>query len=249
MTEFAEFEGKNIDKALEKASQALNLAVDQLRYDVVSYGSSGIFGLVGVKKAKIRVTIEGRIVSTQIEKEAKAEARNLVRDTFEDIEDDGPDAAQEQVIANGQKALQCLVDFISEGSRVESERKNGRILYKVGGGDSALLIGKRGQTLEALQYLIEKIVNKQNDTRIRVLVDVEGYLEVRKSNLQRLASKMADKAQRLNKPVTIGQMNAYDRRIVHLHLKDNPAVRTQSIGEGYYRKLVIFPKKRRRNKT
>lgn len=248
MTEYAEFEGKNIDRALEKASQTLNLTIDRLRYDVVSYGSSGIFGLVGAKKAKIRVTIDGRPVSAQIEKDAKAQALDLVKDTF-DGKEDSHDDAQEQVVAAGQKALQRLVDFISEGSRVESERKNGRVLYKVEGGDSALLIGKRGQTLEALQYLVEKMVNKQNDTRIRIMVDVEGYLGARKSNLQRLAGKMAEKAQKLNKPVTVGQMNAYDRRIVHLHLKDNPAVRTQSVGEGYYRKLVIFPKKRRRNKT
>ena len=97
-----------------------------------------------------------------------------------------------------------------------------------------------------MQYLVEKIVNKQNEQRVRVLVDVEGYLKTRKTNLQKMASKMADKAKKTSKPVTIGQMNAYDRRTVHMHLKNNNAVRTQSVGEGYYRKLIIFPKKRRR---
>jgi spoIIIJ-associated protein len=111
-----------------------------------------------------------------------------------------------------------------------------------------MLIGKRGQTLEAIQYLVEKIVNKQNEHRVRVLVDVEGYLKTRKSNLQKLAAKMAEKAQKTQKPVTIGQMNAYDRRTVHLHLKSNSAVRTQSVGEGYYRKLIIFPKKGKRGR-
>jgi spoIIIJ-associated protein len=81
-----------------------------------------------------------------------------------------------------------------------------------------------------------------------VLVDVEGYLKTRKNNLQKLATKMAEKAKRTQKPVTIGQMNAYDRRTVHLHLKSNNAVRTQSVGDGYYRKLIVFPKKRRRNR-
>jgi spoIIIJ-associated protein len=141
------------------------------------------------------------------------------------------------------------VASICEGANIETVQRNGRIVYNVEGGDSALLIGKRGQTLEAIQYIIEKIVNRQNNTRVRVLVDVEGYLGARKTNLQKLAAKMAEKANRLGKPVTIGQMNAYDRRIVHLHLKDNAAVRTQSVGEGYYRKLVIFPKKRKRSKA
>lgn len=75
------------------------------------------------------------------------------------------------------------------------------------------------------------------------MVDVEGYLEKRKINLQQMASRMAEKAKKIRKPVTIGQMNAHDRRIVHIHLKDEDGVRTQSIGDGYYRKLMIFPKK------
>jgi spoIIIJ-associated protein len=87
------------------------------------------------------------------------------------------------------------------------------------------------------------MVNKKSTNRVRVLVDVEGYLEKRKKNLQQLASRMAEKARRIKKPVTIGQMNAHDRRIVHIHLKDENGVRTQSIGDGYYRKLMIFPKK------
>jgi spoIIIJ-associated protein len=257
MTEYAEFEAKNVDKALEKASNELKLAIDQLEYDVVSYGSSGIFGLVGVKKAKIRVKTNGAAVAEELETAAKVEARNLVSDAFEDevgqecAADDpvADDPIMDQAMADGRVFLQNLVDYISEGAVVAGERRNGRILYKVDGGNSALLIGKRGQTLESIQYLIEKVVNKKIESRIRVMVDVEGYLGARKANLQRLAAKMAEKAQKVNKPVTIGQMNAYDRRIVHLCLKENTAVRTQSVGEGYYRKLIIFPKKRRRSKA
>jgi spoIIIJ-associated protein len=87
------------------------------------------------------------------------------------------------------------------------------------------------------------MINKKSNNRIRVVVDVEGYLEKRKNNLQQMASRMAEKAKRTKKPVTIGQMNAHDRRIVHIHLKDEKGVRTQSIGDGYFRKLMIFPKK------
>ena len=96
------------------------------------------------------------------------------------------------------------------------------------------------------------MINKKSTNRVRVLVDVEGYLEKRKNNLKQMASRMGEKAKRTKKPVTIGQMNAHDRRIVHIHLKDEKGIRTQSIGDGYYRKLMIFPKKqggskRRRN--
>jgi len=263
MTEYTEFEGKNVDKALEKASQELNQTIDQLQYDVVSYGSSGIFGLVGVKKAKIRVRTQNGGNPATLQNEAKAQAKGLVSDAFDNEESSetqkaaprkvqSPDinpADLDQAVKDGCEALQRFVDVISEGATIEAEHSDGRIIFKIESSNSALLIGKRGQTLEAIQYLLEKIINKKNEARIRVLVDVEGYLAARKSNLERLATKMADKAQKASKPVSIGQMNAYDRRIVHLHLKDNHAVRTQSIGDGYYRKLVIFPKKRRRSKT
>ena len=265
MNQFVEFEGKNIDQALARASDELKTPVERLEYDVVSYGSSGIFGLVGAKKARIRIK-SGTIRS--ITQQAKEQARDLVKDAFQidedaaeeddvngsadqDIADDAraiPSEEMEIAMERGREALQRLVDFITAGSQIDIETIGQRIVYKVEGGNSGMLIGKRGQTLEAIQYLVEKIVNKQNEQRVRVLVDVEGYLQTRKTNLQKLATKMAEKAQKTKKPVTIGQMNAYDRRTVHLYLKNNTAVRTQSVGEGYYRKLIIFPKKSRRSR-
>ncbi len=291
MTEYCEYEGKNVDMALEKASKELLKPVGELQYDVISYGSTGIFGFVGVRKAKIRVKLDSNGAVLGIRAEAQNKARDLVAEAFEDgprlpssfavpdvtdklisstapttpttpTTSTGPTASTDlndpivhtdetdltKLASIGGEALRRIVDSICEGADIETILRNGRILYNVGGGNSALLIGKRGQTLEAIQYIIEKIVNRQNSSRIRVLVDVEGYLGARKANLQKLAAKMAEKANRLGKPVTIGQMNAYDRRIVHLHLKDNSAIRTQSVGEGYYRKLVVFPKRRRRSK-
>ncbi len=268
MTNYIEFEGKTVEMALETACKELSLTRDSIQYDVVSYGSSGIFGLVGVRKAKIRVKTNHYTNEGAIQKEARQQARDLVKDAFQ-IEDeveteaapdpesdsDGepegivlPPEVMSDAVQTGREALQKLVDFITDGAVVSSEASNARLIFRVEGGNSSVLIGKRGQTLEALQYLVEKIINKKSDQRIRVLVDVEGYLEQRKISLKNLASRMAEKAQKINKPVTIGQMNAYDRRIVHLHLKDNQEVRTQSVGEGYYRKLVIFPKKRKRNR-
>ncbi len=284
MTQYIEFVGKNVDKALEKASHELNLSVEKLKYDVVSYGSSGIFGLVGAKKAKIR--IKSASIHARIAKDAKEQARDLVKDAFKDdsketsreptkkpVNEDTKEQARELVeetfqsvdkpaqsstksasfdlekpMAIGMEALKRLVDFISEGASIKVESKEQRLLYKVDGGNSGLLIGKRGQTLEAMQYLVEKIVNKQSEQRVRVLVDVEGYLKTRKQNLQKMATRMAEKAEKTQKPVTIGQMNAYDRRTVHVQLKNNRAVRTQSVGDGYYRKLIIFPKKQQRSR-
>jgi len=265
-----------MDQALEKASNELNTPVEKLEYDVVSYGSSGIFGLVGAKKAKIRIKNKK---ARRADSDTRSQAMDLVKDAF-NLKDEEPAPSRppksrpkpvskpaqatapveesaakkpseppadfDKAIEVGEEALKRFADFITEGAQIVTEVNDQRLIFKIEGGNSGLLIGKRGQTLEAMQYLAEKIVNKQNEQRVRVLVDVEGYLKTRKTNLQKMATKMAEKAKRINKPVTIGQMNAYDRRTVHMHLKSNNAVRTQSVGEGYYRKLVIFPKKRRR---
>ncbi|MBT8338562.1 MAG: KH domain-containing protein [Desulfatitalea sp.] len=282
MSEYEEYVGKNINNALEKASKALNIDAEKLDYDVVSYGASGIFGLVGAKKAKIRVRKNGSGKIDDFQIDARQRAVDLVKDAF-NLDDDAPKSVEDskvqtyaqqdervqidekihvdigepaetlsvetqEAVSLGQQALKRIIDEISTDSKISADIRNARVVYSVESSDSGLIIGKRGQTLEAIQYVVEKIVNKKNNTRLRVLVDVEGYLKNRRTNLKRLASKMAEKAQRINKPVTIGQMNAYDRRTVHIHLKDNPSVRTQSMGEGYYRKLVIFPKRRKRTR-
>jgi spoIIIJ-associated protein len=154
-----------------------------------------------------------------------------------------PRKHDEELLASGIRALKKIVDGITTGASVDATEEKNKLLFSISGGDSGVLIGKRGQTLEAIQFLLEKMINKKSTNRMRILVDVEGYLNKRKSNLRLMASRMAEKAKRTKKPITIGQMNAHDRRIVHIHLKDENGVRTQSIGEGYYRKLMIFPKK------
>ncbi len=262
MLPVSEFEGKTVDHAVEQACTALRVPKEHLKYSVISHGSSGIFGLVGVKKAKIRVTLpepEPEEIEDDIE-EAEIEPADELADaddgyeTFAEPEDDDDEApadvkVTQEAIDAGKDILQRIVDFITEGSSVSVRRENGYLLYRIDGGNSAVLIGKRGQNLEATQYIVEKIVNKRCEHRVRVRVDIEGYLEKRKEQLESLAQRVAEKVRRSGKPITINrQMNAHDRRIVHIALKDDTSVRTQSMGEGFYRKLVIFPKKKNKKK-
>ena len=251
MTPGMEFEGKTVDHAVDEACKQFNLKKDDFKYDVLSYGSTGIFGLVGTKKARIRV----RLPEKNRAKEAKETRR--VADKDEPIEvsdnkeikasDEGHgDWDKDETIALCKDSLQTIVDAITDDAEISVEVNSERILFDVKGGNAGVLIGKRGQTLEAIQYIIEKVANKQNERHVRVHVDVEGYLKTRRENLEKLAARLAQKAVRTGKPMTIGQMNAHDRRIVHLSLKNNTEVRTQSLGEGLYRKLMIFPRKKGR---
>lgn len=247
-----EFHGKSVEQALEKASGELNIPAEKIKHKVLAYGSSGIFGLVGVKKAKIKVFVDVDKVKADT---VITEAKNALapKDTKSPRGDEKtvqpPDdtadraALDDNIVEAGQHALQKMVDGITVGAAIDTTQKKDKLIFSISGGESGVMIGKRGQTLEAIQYLLEKMINKKSTNRIRVLVDVEGYLEKRSNNLQQMASRLAEKAKTIKKPVTLGQMNAHDRRIVHIHLKDEKGVRTQSVGDGYYRKLMIFPKK------
>lgn len=252
MTPILEFEGKSVKNAIEKACAELNMPKEKLRHDVISYGSTGIFGLVGTKKAKIRVTLpeptvevdsesldnEQRVDSCQGETEKNESPR------IQPLSDDAQVVAFQQDSAElGRDVLQRIIDFITTDATIAIKDESDKLLFKIEGGNPAVLIGKRGQTLEAIQYLVEKIINKHFQERIRIQIDVEGYLETKRDSLQRLALRLSEKAKRTGKPATIGQINAHDRKIIHLALKDDNGVRTQSMGDNYYRKLVIFPRK------
>ena len=249
-----EFSAKNVEKAIAKASDKLNLAADKIRYDILSHGSSGIFGLAGIKKAKIRVHLP------ETSKEAASEYE--ISDSRDEIPGrkilsaepllEGSDSAAPQPIAFeenpldlGRTVLQRIVGSITDDAEISAEENSGRLFFNINGGNAGILIGKKGQTLDAIQSLVEKIVNKHNphNDKIRVQVDVEGYLETRKANLEKLAERLADKSKRIRKPISLGQMSASDRRIVHLALKGDPDIRTKSRGDGYMRKLVIIPQK------
>lgn len=246
-----EFEGKTVDHAVDEACKQLRTNKDDLRYDVLSYGSTGIFGLVGTRKARIRVKYPKQSISKTMNADQAVVSEPVTPEQEEeDIQEqkvaEKPDAVvgEEDSIARCRDSLQKIVDAITSDAEISVERNSHRILFNIKGGNAGVLIGKRGQTLEAIQYIIEKIANRQMEPQRRVQVDVEGYLKVRRENLEKLATRLAQKAVRTGKPMTIGQMNAHDRRIVHLFLKNNSAVRTQSLGEGLYRKLIIFPKKK-----
>lgn len=256
MSPSLEFEGKDVDQAVKNACDALNIPKEKLKHDVISYGSTGIFGLVGAKKAKIRVKAPKAPESLrEIKPETVGEKRPNNIDEGEKLLTELPvstvrapddfklDTGLEDAVGFGRDVLQHIIDCISTDATISIERDENKTLLRVKGDNPALLIGKHGQTLEAIQYLVEKIVNKNSEQRVRIQIDVEGYLEKRQASLQELVGRLAKKAKQTGKPVTIGQMNAYDRRIVHLALKDDSGVRTKSIGNGYIKKLMIFPKK------
>ncbi len=303
-----EFTGKNVKMAVDTACKQLGISKGDLKYDVISTGTSGIFGIVGRKDAKIKVTLPAKEDAPTADDEMEG-ILSIVDEAFgEETRRDGdtPDAPQppqneafsakgkpkkkapkkreepveaedtgrwdntpaprparigqehrESVDAElppvpvtqasidlGVEALQKMADLITDDAKVEAITESDCLTLQITGGNTGILIGRKGQTLDAMQFLTDKIINRRSEGRVRVRVDIEGYMETRKENLEQLAFKMAEKAKKTGRPATINQMSAQDRRIVHLALKEDSQVRTQSMGDGYYRRLVIFPKKR-----
>ncbi|VFQ43794.1 RNA-binding cell elongation regulator Jag/EloR [Desulfoluna butyratoxydans] len=270
MNSLREFEGRTVEKAIDAALQELDIPREELDYNVVTKGSAGLFGLFGAKKAKISVTLkqtrakQGRAAKSLVD-EAFGTPKSEERTTAESDGFKGEDRTYEYTERTfeegffkgltpaeaGVEILKEIASFISEESEIAYSVEGDILTYNVTGGNAAVMIGKKGQTLEAIQYLLDKIINKHSMERVRVQVDIEGYLEMRKEKLRQHAQRMAEKVKKTGKPHTIGHMSSHDRRIIHLTLKDDRGVRTQSMGEGYYRRLVIFPKRNKgmRNKN
>jgi spoIIIJ-associated protein len=183
-----------------------------LNVEVITNGSSGVFGLMGVKKAKILA----RVIPVIDKGESKG--------------------------ARAKAVLENILRRIDMEATVEIREEEERIILDIKGDGSGLLIGRRGQTLNALQYIINKIASRDPEDKRQVIVDTESYRERRNQSLVDLARRLSEKAKQKGVPVTTGPLDSSDRRIVHLALKDDAGLSTKSKGEGVYRRVVITPR-------
>ncbi len=244
-----EFKARTIAKAVKIAAKELGIEQEDLQYDIISHGASGIFGLTGVKKARIRVLQSETPASTPLHLEEdrpyfSADDEDADPVAANDYPTGSNEETQEMVYQIGEEMLRRIVDAISPEAAIKVQRQNDRINFDIEGGEAGILIGKRGQTLEAIQVLVDKAVRRLNGHTVRVTIDVEGYLKNKETNLIRTAERVAQRVKSKGRPASIGFMNAQDRRIIHLALKDDHGVRTQSVGDGNYRKLMVYPKRR-----
>ncbi len=280
--ETMEFEGKTTEEAIENASRYLNLPVEDLDIDIIEPGSAGIFGLVGIKKAKIKVHYfaqrdrEEEEDETMRELSSLAERAGVQAEPWEEEEEEALEEAeeeeeeeeaekettaalgpseppvetvpslapdQEEELSVAREVLEAILDRTPMETRVTAQRLDGNVNLNIEGDNSGLLIGRRGKTLDAIQFIVNKIVNKRLERKVRVVVDSERYRERRRESLEQLALRMGEKAKRIRKPVTTNPLNPGDRRIVHLALKDDDQIDTRSRGEGLMKKVVLIPRR------
>ena len=210
--EFVEFEGKSTEEAIENACSHFQVSPEQLEIEILSVGSSGLFGLGG-RKAKIKAILR--------------------------------EETSTSLLPQAQEILEQLLEKMDESGKVKASQEDDRIILNIETEDAGLLIGKQGQTLEAIQYLITKILAKKSRRKVRITIDVESYRARHNEALVQLALKNGDKVKRSGKSVTLNPMNPHDRRIVHLTLQTDKELKTMSRGEGLYKKVIIYPAKKK----
>ncbi len=235
-----ETEGKSIEDAVDAACEQLNVPREKLEIEVLNSGSTGIFGIMGSKKARIRATVKEEVP------EIVTETQALNQPTSESVP-----ALQSEIdmIAEATTLTRDLLKLMGLETTFQVEKERETIHIKIEGDTGGLLIGRRGQNLDALQYLITRILNRKGPERTKVVLDSGDYRNRRKSYLEELALKMAAKAKQTGKPVVISPLNAHDRRIVHLTLEKDKSLKTISRGEGHLKKMVIFAAKKDRSET
>lgn len=245
--EFVETEGETIDEAIENALKILGVERDKVTVDILTEGARGILG-IGAKKARIRAALRKALgVEEEEEEEEEKKERRGSSAQEEKI-------SQGEMAAIGQRAKEVLTEIlrlmgVSASIELKAGETSEEIVLDIRGDNGGLLIGRRGQTLEALQYLLTRMIGeRQGREGPQLVVDTENYRERRRKTLEDMALRLGEKAKRQRKAVSVDALSAADRRIIHLALEDDPWLTTKSLGKGSYRRLLIIPQGDRRKK-
>lgn len=239
--EYVETEGDTIDEAIENALRILGIEREKVTVDILAEGKRGILG-IGAKKARVRASLRKALSVEQDEDGKESRPAQVER------------ISQEEIATVAQKGKEVLTQILSlMGINATIEVKPGatqeEIILDIHGDSGGLLIGHKGQTLEALQYLLTRIIGeKQGREGPQLIVDTENYSERRRKVLEDMALRLGEKAKRQRKTVTVDALTAADRRIIHLALEDDPWLTTKSLGKGAYRRLLIIPEGDRKKK-
>lgn len=226
-----EIEGKSVEEAVEAACSQLNVPRERLEIEVLTTGSTGIFGIVGSKKARIRATVKEEPVDELI---PEVETRGSLEPEAMPVS-----PSEEELISEAKTLTQDILSLMGLEATVSVQKEKETLHIKIEGEKSGLLIGRRGQTLDALQYMVTRILNRKGLDKTKLVMDSGDYRIRRKEYLEDLALKMAEKSKQTGKPVVISPLNAHDRRIIHLTLEKDKSLKTVSRGEGQLKKMVI----------
>lgn len=255
--DYIEVSGKNVDEALTNALIKLETTSDKVEYEVVEKGSSGILGLFN-KPAVIRVR-KKEIVEVEEKPVQKEEIKPTEEKIREEVKSSQP-LQQAELVQPSEKAPKHvnvmsndeierrIVTFLDDMFKAMELEVKIEVKFddpecvnvELSGPNMGVLIGKRGQTLDSIQYLTSLVVNKGKEKYVRIKIDTEDYRSRRKETLESLARNIAYKVKRSRRPVSLEPMNPYERRIIHSTLQNDKFVSTRSEGEEPFRHVVVY---------
>jgi len=267
MTEEREFYATSVDEAVGKAADELGLPADEISYSVLDEGNTGFLG-IGARDARILVTTTVSTPEAAIEDDEpledivpdEASADSPDEDPDEDPPNIGADSetsplaevygessgseqaeAPQELLDEVRDLVSTVLDAMDFDAGVEVYDAGGFIAVDVASEDTALFIGQKGETIDALQYLVNVAAFKERDFFKRIVLDAEGYRQRRVEAIQGMAHRTARKALRERRTVEMPPMNSSERRVVHLYLSENPNVTTESEGTGDGRRVMVTP--------
>jgi len=254
-----EIEDKSIDDAIEKACRDFGVPREKLNIEIISESTGGFLGVLS-KKAKIKASLLSFDMDFNLtdDPQPKSEARIKIEPRIEPETEPAPAALADiatpavsvsslspdnnpALTSQAKELLAGILTRMSFECQVSVNETPEKIILNIEGDESGLLIGRRGQNLDALQYILNKAINKSDNDRKIISVDSETYRKRREESLLALAQRVKEKVTHTQKPVSLAHMNAHDRRIIHLALQEDESLITKSRGEGEYRKIVVLP--------
>jgi spoIIIJ-associated protein len=258
-----ELRGRTVEEAISKGLEELHLSREQVEVELLNEGSRGLFGLGGAE-AVVRLTPHEEVeagpsvpaaaqapaptvepLHPAAEPEPRMGVPGQARGEGREMAAAAPSAPKAPA-ASGKQVLETLLRGMGIRSEVVIRPGPGEegpeFVLDIVGADLGILIGRRGETLRDLEYITRLIVAQEMRHIVRFAVDVEGYRARRERVLKELAKRMADRVRQNRQPITLEAMPPHERRIVHLTLREHSTVRTQSIGEGDHRRVMILPK-------
>ena len=221
MAKVAEGIGNNYDEAVKDALNKIGLTKEQVSIELIEEPKKRFFSILEHKQVKVRVTEAEKVEpKKEVSKEAPEEAVELAKKNATDF-------------------LKEYFEKMGVNLNIDTKYEDKILQINVTGENAGIIIGYRGETLEALQLLVSTMVNRKKEDYVKILIDVEGYRKKRVKVLEELAAKVAQTVVSKRRSVTLEPMVPFERRIIHTALQNHPKVKTESIGEEPYRKVVI----------
>jgi spoIIIJ-associated protein len=242
----------SVEEAIAEGLTELGLTAESVNVEVLDNGSRGLFG-VGSRQARVRLTVKTLLSGTEtgIEKLETAQEKassSSDKDAAGEISEDAFSVLDDNLLFISRQTVAELLEKMKVPVQIEvrygepDEEGQRPVLIDLLGDDLGVLIGRRAEILNALQYIVNLIVSKQVERWVQVIIDVQGYRARHVRQLRQMAQRMADQAMKAGRRQVLEPMSASDRRIIHLELRDHPSVTTQSVGEEPTRKVTIVPK-------